>query len=150
MESSLYETDFYAWTVQQSKLLQERCLEQLDFINLIEEIESLGKQQRQELRNRLTILIGHLLKWDYQLEKRSKSWFITIRNQRREIYILLKDNSSLQPFIPEALKLSFLAGLDLAVAETSLRDRDLPSESPYTVAELLDPTFPPSLTKADF
>lgn len=150
MESNLYETDFYAWTVQQTEFLRQGYFGKLDIANLIEEIESLGKQQRQELRNRLTVLIGHLLKWDYQPEKRSKSWFITIRNQRREIQTLLKENPSLKPFIPEALELSFLSGLDLAVAETTLRDQDLPSKCPYSFAQLLDPTFPPSLAEADF
>jgi Domain of unknown function DUF29 len=60
---SLYETDFYAWTEEQAKLLKDREWGQLDLPNLIEEIESLGKQQRAELRNRLSILIGHLLKF---------------------------------------------------------------------------------------
>ncbi|AFY61467.1 DUF29 domain-containing protein [Synechococcus sp. PCC 6312] len=150
MKTNLYETDFYAWTVQQADLLRERCLEQLDFVNLIEEIESLGKQQRQELCNRLVILIGHLLKWDYQPEKRSKSCFVSIRNQRRQIKILLKLNLSLKPFIQEALEISFPLAVDLVVSETPLQNRDLPSYSPYTWEQLLDPSFPSSLAEADF
>lgn len=150
MEANLYETDFLGWTVQQAEFLRQGCFGQLDLANLIEELESLGKQQRQELRNRLTVLIGHLLKWDYQPEKRTKSWFVTIRNQRREIHILLKENPSLKPFIPEALQLGFLSGLDLAVTETSLRDQDLPPDCPYTWEQILDSTFPPSLAEAEF
>jgi hypothetical protein len=76
--SNLYDTDFYAWTQEQAKLLSQGAWERLDIPNLVEEIESLGKQQRQELRNRLGILIGHLLKWEFQAERRSKSWFVTI------------------------------------------------------------------------
>ncbi len=56
---SLYETDFYAWTQEQANLLLHHEWSQLDLSNLIEEIESLGKQQRAELRNRLSVLIGH-------------------------------------------------------------------------------------------
>ena len=56
MSSKLYATDFYAWTLEQSKLFQEGKWQTLDINNLVEEIESLGKQQRQELRNRLGIL----------------------------------------------------------------------------------------------
>ena len=48
MQSNLYETDFYAWTLEQSQLLQEGNFKHLDIANLVEEIESLGKQQRQE------------------------------------------------------------------------------------------------------
>jgi hypothetical protein len=66
--TNLYEVDFYAWTQEQSSLLSRGQWQSLDIENLVEEIESLGKQQKQELRNRLAILIGHLLKWDFQPE----------------------------------------------------------------------------------
>jgi hypothetical protein len=61
---NLYQQDFFAWTKQQINYLQNQQWNQLDLAHLIEEIETLGKQQRQELRNRLSILIGHLLKWE--------------------------------------------------------------------------------------
>jgi hypothetical protein len=60
---NLYEADFYAWTQQQATLLRNQQWHRIDVPNLIEEIESLGKQQRQELRNRLSILVEHLLKY---------------------------------------------------------------------------------------
>ncbi|HAN46284.1 MAG TPA: hypothetical protein DCQ32_06985 [Cyanobacteria bacterium UBA8156] len=85
MTANLYETDFYAWTLEQSKLVKKGDFKHLDVTHLVEEIESLGKQQGQELRNRLGVLIGHLLKWDYQPDKRSKSGRVTIQIQRREI-----------------------------------------------------------------
>jgi Domain of unknown function DUF29 len=44
---NLYEQDFYAWTQQQSHLLQHQQWHQLDLPNLIEEIESLGRKERQ-------------------------------------------------------------------------------------------------------
>ena len=71
---SLYDKDFYAWTQEQAELLRHHNWSKLDLPNLIEEIESLGKQQRQELRNRLSVLIGHLLKWEYQPQRRSRCW----------------------------------------------------------------------------
>jgi hypothetical protein len=55
----LYESDFYAWTKEQAALLKSKTWEQLDLANLIEEIESLGRQERQKLRNRLGVLLGH-------------------------------------------------------------------------------------------
>ena len=80
---SLYDTDFYAWIQEQAKLLKYQEWNQLDLPNLIEEIESLGKQQRAELRNRLKVLIGHLLKWEYQAARRSRSWFDNSRTASR-------------------------------------------------------------------
>jgi hypothetical protein len=147
MSSNLYETDFYAWTLEQSKLLQGRDFKGLDVVNLVEEIESLGKQQRQELRNRLGILIGHLLKWNYQSEKRSKSWRVTIREQRREIIRLLDENPSLKPYLGEAILYAHESGLDLVVLETPLDYQDLPKDPIYTIEQLLSPSFPDGLNK---
>src|SRR6476661_3554616 len=93
---NLYETDFYAWTQEQVNLLRHQQWSQVDLSNLIEEIESLGRKERQELRNRLSVLIGHLLKWEHQPEQRSRSWLATIRVQRRETLKLLSENPSLK------------------------------------------------------
>jgi hypothetical protein len=147
MHSNLYETDFYAWTLEQSKLLKNGDLQNLDLVNLVEEIESLGKQQRQELRNRLGILIGHLLKWDYQPEKRTKSWRVTIREQRREILRLIDENPSLKPYLPEAIFYAHESGLDLVVRETPLDYPSLPETCPYTSDRLFDPDFPSDLNE---
>ena len=49
MAAKLYDIDFYAWTLEQSNLLKSGKWQELDIENLVEEIESLGKQQRQEL-----------------------------------------------------------------------------------------------------
>lgn len=57
-----YEHDFYAWIQEQSELLRLGQWQGLDIENLVEEILALGRLQKQELRNRLGILIGHLFK----------------------------------------------------------------------------------------
>jgi len=145
MSSNLYETDFYAWTLEQSKLLKNGDFKDLDIINLMEEIESLGKQERRELDNRLGILIGHLLKWDYQPEKRSKSWRATIREQRRAAQKLMSQNPSLKPYLAEAIADAYESGQDLVVAETPLDYANLPENCPYTSEQLFDPSFPPDL-----
>jgi hypothetical protein len=136
MQSNLYETDFYAWTLEQSKLLQ---------ISDFKGIESLGKQQRQELENRLAILLGHLLKWDYQPERRSKSWKATIREQRRAIQRLMQANPSLKPYLEEAIAYAYQSGIDLVVRETPLDDQDLPADCQYTPEQIFDPNFPQTL-----
>src|ERR671932_1205242 len=109
--SELYETDFYGWTIEQAKFLKEGVWDCLDISNLVEEIESLGKQQRQELRNRLGILLGHLLKWEFQPSHRSKSWLATIREQRRQALQFLKESPSLQPYLQEAIEDAYESGL---------------------------------------
>jgi len=138
----LYETDFYQWTQVQATLLRQRVWTSLDIENLAEEIESLGKQQKQELRNRLGILIGHLLKWEYQPNLRSKSWVATIDVQRDEIIHLLRENPSLKPYLEEAVARGYKQSIALVIQETPLGKQDLPLQVPYTIAQILDPQFP--------
>ncbi|MBD1868619.1 DUF29 domain-containing protein [Cyanobacteria bacterium FACHB-471] len=140
---SLYDTDFYAWTQKQAELLQMQQWSSLDLPNLIEEIESLGKQQRRELRNRLSVLIGHLLKWQYQPEQRSRSWLATIRVQRREVLQLLQENPSLKSYLQKALQQAFETGKDLAVSETNLPYKTFPSECDYSLEQILSDRFYP-------
>lgn len=140
---SLYEADFYAWTQEQATLLHNQQWSQLDLTNLIEEIESLGKQQRQELRNRLSILLGHLLKWEYQTQQRSRSWLATIRIQRRDTCRLLSENPSLKPYFEAALLEAFQNGRDLAMAETNLPEDTFPQACPYGLAQILSDRFYP-------
>ncbi|PZO14852.1 MAG: DUF29 domain-containing protein [Leptolyngbya foveolarum] len=141
--NSLYEVDFYAWTQRQSLLLRNQQWQQIDSANVIEEIESLGRQQRQELRNRLAILIGHLLKWEYQPENRSRSWFATINIQRLDIGELVADNPSLKPYLNEVLAAAYKKGLMLAVKDTGLPSKTFPPASAYSLDIILSEGFYP-------
>src|SRR6266566_8994894 len=81
----LYDDDFFAWTNEQANLLRAGDLSLIDVLNLAEEIESMGKSLRRELRSRLIVLLAPLLKWQKQPGFRSKSWSATAREQRRQI-----------------------------------------------------------------
>jgi hypothetical protein len=141
--ATLYEADFYAWTQQQVALLRDRNWNQLDLVNLIEEMDSLGKQQRQELRNRLSLLIAHLLKWQFQPQRRSRSWLATMRIQRLDIGELLAENPSLRPYLEEMQQKIYLRAVELAVMETGLAYANFPLQLPYPLAEILDDRFYP-------
>jgi hypothetical protein len=97
---SEYDTDFLTWTGRQAELLRRRATgglvneAEIDWLNIAEEIESVGGNTRRELRNRLARLLQHLLKWHYQPEHRSRNWRSTIRTQRQEI----EDSAGGQPF----------------------------------------------------
>jgi len=145
LSANLYDIDFYAWTQEQSALLSLGQWQSLDIDNLVEEIESLGKQQKQELRNRLSVLIGHLLKWEFQPELRGKSWRATIIEQRDRITLHLKDNSSLKSYLDEAVTDAYKLALSLVVRETPFDYPDLPADCPYAIAQILDPQFPEDL-----
>jgi len=142
--NTLYEADFNAWTQEQAKLLREQQWDLVDVVNLIEEIESLGRQERRELVNRLAILLGHLLKWQYRPELQGSSWQATIREQRRKLKRLIEQNPSLSSYLEEALQEGFEDGLDLAVQETNLPYETFPEACPYSLEQALNDEFVPT------
>ena len=80
--SSLYDQDFVLWIESTVRLLKNQRLTELDLENLIDEVEDMGRNQKHALESNLSILLMHLLKWQYQSLKRSNSWKFTIREHR--------------------------------------------------------------------
>jgi hypothetical protein len=146
--SELYETDLLQWTEQQTELLRRRAAgelandEGLDWLNLAEEIESVGASQKRELRSRLMRICQHLLKWKYQPELQSRSWQTTIYVQRRELQSLFEDSPSLRPFADRVLPQAFVNGRQAAEQETGLLH--LPQDvCPWSVDQILSIDFLP-------
>lgn len=141
--TSLYEQDFYQWVQTTVKQLRSRDLTNLDWDNLIEEIDSLGKQEKRELVNRLIVLLMHLLKWEFQAEKRSRSWLATIKIQRLEIAQHLKSNPSLKSYINNAVINAYEIAILEAVKETGLSIKTFPVSCPYSWLEITSDRFFP-------
>ena len=94
---SLYEEDILLWSEDTVAKLKAGDFQHLDLEHLIEEVEALGISQRKELLSRLTRLLEHLLKRIYvNLPQDYNGWERTIRNQRRELDILLDQVPSLK------------------------------------------------------
>src|ERR1700757_2119353 len=98
-----YDRDFYSWLMEQARFVREGRWDALDRDNLAEEIESLGREQFNKLESALRVLLLHLLKWDHQPEKRTRSWAISIKDQRIAFELVLQDNPGLQGRRDEAL-----------------------------------------------
>jgi len=143
-KSPLYDEDFYAWSLRQAGLLRAGRLAQADIELIAEEIESLGRAEKRELVSRLTVLLLHLLKWRYQLEKRSASWEASIRVQRNRLIDHLGDNPSLKALLPQAMASAYRDGVLDAVAETGLAAATFPKSSPWSSDEALDGDFWPA------
>ena len=84
-----YETDFYAWALHNAQLLRQGRWSEIDVEHLAEELEDMGNN-KQELASRFIVLIGHLLKWEYQPTHRSSSWQGSINEQRLQINRLIR------------------------------------------------------------
>ena len=141
--ASLYERDFYAWTIEQAGLLRAGKLSAADVENLAEEIESMGRGEKRELINRLSVLLAHLLKWRFQPERRGHSWTYTIREQRLQIARLMKDNPSLRAKTAEAMADAYETALLAAAEDAGLPENALPAACPYSFEEATGADFWP-------
>jgi hypothetical protein len=134
---SIYHHDFYTWTHEQAALLKEGRLDELDIEHLIEELEDMGTSRERELENRLGILLAHLLKWQYQPERRSRSWEATIKEQRRRIERVLRKNPGLKSYLDEAFENAYGDARLIAVRETGLEENTFPEDCPWTLEQTL-------------
>ena len=144
MSTSLYEQDFYAWANQQAALLRAGQLSAADIEHIAEEIESMGRSEQRELESRLTVLLQHLLKWQFQPKRRGASWQATIRVQRRDLARHIDRNPSLRPQITEATNYAYENARIESAAETDLPDSTFPVECPWTFQQLMDDQFWPN------
>jgi hypothetical protein len=138
-----YDTDFYTWTQEQAELLRQGRLAELDIDNLIEEIESLGVSQYKALVSAIHRLTQHVLKWQFQPERRSHSWEVTIDNQRIEINDILDGNPGLKSKLNEVIAKGYSNGRRSAAKETRIPITTFPEECPYTWEQLTDENWLP-------
>lgn len=130
---NLYSEDFLAWIEAQAQALRTRQVSGLDWDNLLDELESMGRSEKNALRSHLRVLLMHLMKWQWQPQKQSKSWAGTIRNQRRELKYLIKDSPSLKRLIPEMLPDVWGDAIDEATFETGLAASVFPDACPWDI-----------------
>ena len=129
--TKLYDQDFLAWTRDQADALRRRSANELDWENLLEEVECLGKQQRSELRNHLIILLVHLLKWRLQPDRRSRSWALTIAEQRRESERMVVENPSLKAELDDLLESAYRIARLRAARQSRLSIKAFPDDNPF-------------------
>jgi len=142
----LHDKDFYAWANEQAGLLRAGRLSEADIEHIAEEIESMGKSEKRELINRLTVLLLHLLKWQHQPVLRSKSWCLTIEEQRNQLEDHLGDNPSLKASLGDAMVAAYRNAILGAARETSLERNVFPVACPWSGEQIMDQNFFPEAT----
>jgi hypothetical protein len=134
-EMPLYDRDFYQWTLQQSQALRERHVEALDWDNLTEEIESLGKEQLHAVESYLKQLIAHRFKLPYVDDEYCRlGWQKEINTFKDGIEDRL--THSLKNKI-DLEKVYRRAKRDLLIDYPQLKG-ELPENCPYSLDELLN------------
>lgn len=128
-----YDKDINAWAQEQARLLRAGRFEMLDIEHIAGEIEDVGKSEQRELASRMAVLLAHLLKWQYQPERRGASWEKTIKAQRKEIAYALDESPSLAPKLqePRWLDMVWARAVAQTVGETGLDC--FPEECPWAI-----------------
>jgi hypothetical protein len=142
---SSYESDVVAWADEQARLLRAGCFDRLDIEHIAEEIEDVGKSEQRELATRMALLLAHLLKCQYQPERRGASWEGTIREQRRALGRRLNRTPSLQNCIADAdwWADAWLDARMDAENETGIGFDAFPASCPWVPALVLDESWLP-------
>lgn len=145
-----HDSDFHAWALHNARLLRAGAFNQLDAEQIAEELEAMGASERRELLNRLQVLILHLLKFQYQPERRGKSWLLTINHQRTAIERLLEQSPSLRPLLDvDTLAKVYGKAVRDAVIETDLDRLLFPLDCPYRLDQILEEDWFPAADDPD-
>lgn len=140
---SLYEADYLRWIETTVEKLQSQDYANVDWENLIEEIEDIGRSEHRSLESNLIVVLLHLLKWQYQPEGRSGTWEGSIIEHRRRIKKSLKESPSLKPYMEGIFAECYTEAVKQAKAETGLPLETFPMQCPYDLAEVIDDEFLP-------
>lgn len=134
-----YEADVVAWANEQASLIRAGRFDQLDLAHIAEEIEDVGKSEQRELASRMAVLLAHILKWKFQPQKRSVSWTLTIKEQRRLLVRRIQKTPSLGPMLvdPEWIDEIWVDAKALAEKETGLDIGAFPEVCPWAIAHVL-------------
>jgi hypothetical protein len=135
-QGSLHDLDLLAWVEQQTALLRAGQLDGLDSQCLIEELDATAGSLRRELKNRLRLLLAHLLEWQFQPKRRARSWAATIAEQRDQIADLLEENPSLRREIESAARAAYPQARKRAAIETGLPRETFPADLPYDLGRI--------------
>jgi len=145
--AELYERDYYTWTQEQARALRERRLEELDWTNVAEEIEDLGKREKHALRSQLVRLLAHLLKFAYAREvmfsNNGRGWELSIRGARSEAAMYLDENRGLRPHLDQIFGSAYRSARLETMKTLRLPDSAIPEVAPWTLDEIIDDAFLP-------
>jgi Domain of unknown function DUF29 len=130
--------DLYSWAVRQAELLRAGRLSEIDAAAIAEEIDDVGEEQYDKLESALRVLMLHLLKWDRQPSMRSRSWTLTVREQRRRAERQLRKNPGLKSQLDEALEGAYEDARLEAANETGLPLSAFPMRRPFEYAEIME------------
>jgi len=134
-----YDDDFVEWLAAQSAAIREGRWSDIDVENLTEEIDSLARSDKREIRSRLEVVLRHLLKRQHQPEKLTDSWVSTIAEQSSRMSLVIEDSPSLRRLLPEYIEKMYPKARLRAAEETRLAISTFPETmSPEIAREVVE------------
>jgi hypothetical protein len=130
--------DLYSWAVRQAELLRAGRLSEIDPVAIAEEIDDVGEEEYYRLESALRVVMLHLLKWDHQHERRSRSWALSIREHRRRVLRRLRRSPGLKSQLDEALEAAYEDARLEASSETGLPLKIFPRKLPFDYSEVME------------
>ncbi|MGA7954516.1 MAG: DUF29 domain-containing protein [Gloeobacterales cyanobacterium] len=137
-----YDTDLLAWANHTAHLLREQRWEEVDWEHLIEEVEDLGKSERSAIGSQMERVMLHLLKWEYQSQRRSDSWLDSINDGRSQIRRKLEDSPSLKNYPDQILDKEYGRACREAARQIGLDIATFPVTCPYSTDQVLSDWLP--------
>ncbi len=138
---TLYEQDYCLWLQETAQKLRSQKWSDLDVDNLIEEIESLARSEKKEMKSRLITLIEHLLKlqyWEAEKADNARGWRNTVVEQRRQLELLLEDSPSLKPILADIFFDCYQKARKDTLQKCQLQGEIFPYTPPFTVEDVVD------------
>ena len=136
-----YDQDLAAWAHHQAMLLRAGQVQSVDRAHIAEEMDDVGSEQYDRLESALRLVLIHMLKWDHQPARQSRSWTLTIREQRIRISRQLRRNPSLAARREEVLSDAYGDARYGAGIETDLPLKNFPETCPYSWQDIMTRPF---------
>ena len=130
--------DLYSWAVRQAELLRAGRLSEIDPVAIAEEIDDVGEEEYHRLESALRVVILHLLKWDHQCDRRSRSCVLSINEHRRRVHRQLRRSPGLKSQLDEALEGAYEDARLEASSETGLPLKIFPRKPPFEYTEIME------------
>lgn len=140
--TTTYDHDLSLWAKDTAQLLRERCWDAVDWEHLIEEVEDLGKSERSAIGSQMERIMVHLLKWQYQPQRRSDSWLDSINDGRSQIRRKLEDSPSLRSYPDQVLAKEYTRARREAARQTGIEISIFPEFCPYAIEQVLEDWLP--------
>jgi hypothetical protein len=131
-----YKQDIHAWALEQVELLKAGRFDEIDAPNIGEEIQDVAEREYDKLESALAIILLHMLKWDHQPERRSRSWQNSILEHRARVERQLRKFPSLKSRTGEAIEEAYEDARRWCQIETRIPEVDFSFSCPYDWDEI--------------